>query len=236
MNVLPASETLALGRLGEAFGDPTRRLLYSFVSDAQEGLTATEAGRLAGLHRTVARGHLERLLELGLLTVARRKGPGGGRPSKVYLASRQPMTASLPPRRYERLASLLLDALSRSSDGKGTHEAAEASGWAFGREIAAAHGLSADEPTRLSPEDTQAWLDDNGYRATVTATGEQITLRIENCVFRELALASGNTVCALDQALIRGLLGLSRERLRVAGLIAAGDPCCLFEFLLPTAD
>jgi len=233
VNVLPPSEARLLGRLGDGFGDPTRRLLYSLVTDATDGLTAAEAGHLACVHRTVARAHLERLVQIGLLSVSSRRGPGGGRPSKVYRAPEHPLSVAVPPRRYEHLAGLLLRALSQAVDEAAAAAAAEGVGWAYGREVAVGHppsdGDAAAGPggQRLSPSAVQTWLDDNGYRATVGA-GDSLTIEVANCVFRELAVASPVVVCSLDQALIRGLLGAPPESLEVVSRVVDGDAICRF--------
>jgi predicted ArsR family transcriptional regulator len=234
LNVLPPSEARLLGRLGEGFGDPTRRFLYSLAADADDGLTAAEAGRLAGLHRTVARAHLERLVELDLLSVSNRRGPGGGRPAKVYRPSKDPVSATLPPRRYERLAGLLVRTLAQLADEATAAAAAERIGWMYGREVASGHQLNDGEPSpapgapRLSPSAAQTWLDENGYRATLEV-GEKLTIEVANCVFRELAVSAPLLVCSLDRALIGGLLGAPPEALIAVSRVVDGDPVCRFE-------
>ncbi|WP_327091941.1 helix-turn-helix domain-containing protein [Nonomuraea sp. NBC_01738] len=76
-------DLLALAQLH----DPVRRALYEFVV-ARAGAGRAEAAEAAGVSRTLAAHHLDRLVEAGLLEsgfqAPVRKGPGSGRPAKVY--------------------------------------------------------------------------------------------------------------------------------------------------------
>jgi predicted ArsR family transcriptional regulator len=87
-----------------ALHDPVRRALYDYVV-AQE----------AGVSRTLAAFHLDKLAEAGLLEVdfmrltEARPGPGGGRPAKVYRRASAARKVTLPHRDYEQLAALLAE-------------------------------------------------------------------------------------------------------------------------------
>jgi predicted ArsR family transcriptional regulator len=239
MNVLADSEARVLATMGDAFGDPTRRALYRIAVQAAEPLSAGEAAAIVGVHRTVARAHLQRLAELGLLRAGVRRGPGGGRPAKVYAASTGSLTAALPPRRYERLAGLLAGALRGAADTEeAAVAAAEAAGWTYGRdEVArlAAAGAAAQEGScdgeRLTPAAAQRWLDDNGFRATVAA-GPTVDICLRNCVFRELAVTDPLLVCSLDRGVVRGLFAAPEGSVQHLSSIAAGDDRCRLQVTL----
>jgi len=238
MNVLPDSEARVLASMGDAFGDSTRRTLYRMVVEAADPLSAGEAGEMVGVHRTVARAHLQRLAELGLLQTRVRRGTGGGRPAKVYVASSKPLMAVLPPRRYERLAGLLVGALKQSAGEAEAVAAAAAVGWQFGRDEVtrlSASGTAVWEESgggpRLTPSAAQRWLDDNGFRATV-AGGSPVDVCIRNCVFRELAVADPALVCALDQGVLRGLFAAPESAVKLLSSIVAGDDCCRVQLTL----
>ena len=239
MNVLPHSEARALASMGEAFGDPTRRALYGLVVEAAEPLSAGEAADQVGVHRTVARAHLQRLTELGLLKVGVRRGAKGGRPAKVYAVAPGPLAVSLPPRRYERLAALLVGALKRSAgDDAEAAAVAAAIGWQFGREEVVRLGTTgtvvcagSGGVPRLTLPAAQRWLDDSGFRATVREEAP-FDICLRNCVFRELAAAEPLLVCALDRGILRGLFGASEDAVTVVSSIAAGDDCCRLRLTL----
>jgi len=74
-----------------------------------------DAAEAVEVSRQVAAYHLDRLADEGLLEVefrrlSGRSGPGAGRPSKLYQRSDQVHDVSIPPRRYELAARILLDA------------------------------------------------------------------------------------------------------------------------------
>ena len=73
-----------------ALADPLRRRLYDAVRERTDGLGREEAARIAQVPPHVARFHLDRLVDEGLLRVEQRRltgrtGPGAGRPANVYL-------------------------------------------------------------------------------------------------------------------------------------------------------
>ncbi len=66
--------------------------------------------------RQTAAYHLDRLADDGLLDIEFRRltglsGPGAGRPAKLYRKSTRSFSVSVPPRRYELAAKIMLEAL-----------------------------------------------------------------------------------------------------------------------------
>ena len=97
-----------------ALRDFTRRdILLRFYSD-RRARSVNEVAHAAGIHRSVAFDHLERLMALGYLEVERRRGLPG-KPAKIYRLTAGPLQISHPIRRYDVLA----EALARSFEGIG---------------------------------------------------------------------------------------------------------------------
>lgn len=99
--------------------DPGLSDALLFVRAQPRPVTADELAAAEGIHRNVARGRLERLTDAGLLVTSferrtGRSGPGAGRPAKTYAAGPELSALELPPRRYEELFSLVVDALPSS--------------------------------------------------------------------------------------------------------------------------
>src|SRR5262249_39298268 len=72
-----------------ALSAPSRRRLYDHISASSTPVGRDEAAAAAGISRSLAAYHLDRLAQAGLLetTFARpagRSGPGAGRPAKLY--------------------------------------------------------------------------------------------------------------------------------------------------------
>src|SRR2546423_9971891 len=72
-----------------ALEDQTRRRLYELVAAADAPLTRDDAAAATGIGRSLTAYHLDRLAAHGLLEVGyararERRGPGAGRPAKLY--------------------------------------------------------------------------------------------------------------------------------------------------------
>jgi predicted ArsR family transcriptional regulator len=226
-----------LGRIGEALGDGTRRSLYRHVVESQVPLSAGEVGDAFGLHRTVARSHLEKLVEMGLLQVGTRRRAQGGRPAKVYFPSKERLEVQLPPRRYEWLARLLVQLLGRLP---GEHaEMAVDVGRDFGHNLARAglvEGVAPTADARLTAGEVVRWLGESGYRARLhegqTGPPPKVTIDVTNCVYQEVAQLAPGVVCGFDQGMICGLLGVGPGQHRQVHSILSGDDFCRHEITL----
>ena len=89
-----AEFSAAVAAVTSAFGDPTRRQIYLFAREQDEGVTASDVAGRFGLHANVARHHLDKLSAGGYVEVfvsrpgaADAGAKGAGRPSKRYQAS-----------------------------------------------------------------------------------------------------------------------------------------------------
>lgn len=220
-------------RLADVFGDGTRRRIYRHVLDAGLPLSAAEVGAAFGLHRTVARAHLERLVEVGLLQVGLRRRASGGRPAKVYSPGDERLDVTVPTRRYEPLARLLLRVVAETTSESRAVVAAVAAGRAYGDEVARAVTGPAGQPVHLTPAEAQAWLAHAGYRSHVVNGGSgAVTLDVTNCVYRELALEYPDVVCAFDRGMFCGMLGVPPEAHQQTRSLVAGDDVCRHVFHL----
>lgn len=201
----------SLGKLAETFGDPTRRAILQHVLDAPTPLSASEVAEAFGLHRTVARAHLEKLVVTGLLeTGTRRAAVGGGRPAKVYAPSGERLEVILPPRRYESLAVILLDVVERLAPVWMAVHHAEAAGYAYGVRLRSE--LGGDESEGLDVERVCAWLAGEGYVPRCERQGDRDVFTLENCVYREIALEHPEIACAVTSGLLCGLLDVPPEQ------------------------
>jgi predicted ArsR family transcriptional regulator len=216
--VIPRRTAADLGDLGllRALADPVRRRLYEFVAAARGLVGRDEAAAHAGIGRTLAAYHLDRLAKDGLLDVsygrpAGRGGPGAGRPAKLYRRSQREFELRTPPRDYVLLAEILLRA---DEDGNGSVRAAvERSARALGEEI----GREADRAT------IEEILRARGYEPFVDEEG---VLRFGNCPFHTLAETHRSTVCSLNRALVAGILdGAGAQRQAALEPDRAG--CCV---------
>lgn len=195
--------------------EPARRQLYEVVVQADRPVGRDEAAARAGIGRSLAAYHLDRLAETGLLEVEfgrpeGRGGPGAGRPAKLYRPADRDFVVRTPPRDYATLAEILLRAEERSPAARSeVEQAANELGHDLGRH---ARSKSIEEVLRLRGYEP---YDDDG------------TLRFHNCPFHALVAEHRNSVCALNLALVEGIVAGSGER----GLQASLEPdrarCCV---------
>jgi predicted ArsR family transcriptional regulator len=201
--------------------DPVRRRLYEVVCERTEPVGRDEAAATAGVGRALAVYHLDKLVEVGLLTASYqrppgRSGPGAGRPSKLYARSDREFAVTVPPREYELAARLLVQAVESDPSGRSRVallDAARRLGSELGGRF---HGDAED--------DLVGTLAGQGYEPR---RGEDGVIRLRNCPFHQLAEHHRDIVCGMNLGLIEGI---------AAGLGAAGmrpvlDPqpghCCV---------
>src|SRR3954451_6293452 len=95
-----------------ALADPARRALYRYVAASASPVSRDQAAEDVGLARHTVKFHLDRLVDEGLLEteyrrLSGRRGPGAGRPSKLYRRSARQIAVTLPERHYD-VAGLIL--------------------------------------------------------------------------------------------------------------------------------
>lgn len=219
------------GALDDAavLAEPARRALYDYVSRAGREVGRDEAAKALKLQRPLAAFHLDKLVEAGFLEAAFRRlsgrgGPGAGRPSKVYLRSAKQIEVSVPPRRYDLLARLLVRAVAKggAATQRELARAAEELGARLAEEARASAGSRMDRAHLLAA--AERTLAAHGFEPRRRAPGE---IRLGNCPFGALAADHRDVVCEMNHRLMSGLAG----RLGVRGLRAELDPlpggCCV---------
>ncbi|MGW2706289.1 helix-turn-helix transcriptional regulator [Streptomyces sp. NPDC001340] len=210
--------------------EDSRRRMFTFVRRARRAVTRDEAAASVGISRKLAAFHLDKLVDAGLLR-ARYETPGGirkvGRQPKVYEPTDAQITVSIPDRRHEFLAELLLDAVLTEEAGENAAQAAVRTAEQRGRQVGEA-ARDETRPGRLGPERgltaCERLLDRYGYEP-VRETPTQ--LRLRNCPFHPLAAKAPDLVCGMNQAFLSGYL----DGLQVNGVqaILAPEPgeCCV---------
>lgn len=212
-----------------SLGEPARRALYLYVAGRPREVSRDEAARVAGISRSLAGFHLDRLVEEGLLEASFRRlsgrsGPGAGRPAKLYRRSNRQVEVTLPERRYELAARILASAID-ASDAPKTRKALVKTARGIGEQIGAdARSRVGSRPgrKRLLARMVDA-LSAQGYEPEA-AGGE---LRLRNCPFHALVAEHTDLVCGMNLALIEGVVeGLE---LPAAKPVLAPTPgmCCV---------
>ena len=217
---------MPLDRLAAA-GDPHLRRILGYARGRRDPFTAAEAATELDIHRNVARGRLDRLVEAGFLEVALerrggRRGPGAGRPAKVYRVAPELEGIEFPDRRLAELVSLLVEKV----PARGRARALRKAGEEFGRKLAAASGLTPSRAVATGLERLCGALGTLGFQASVVSVeGDRAELASPTCPLRPLVFE------CLDAGLIdRGMwAGLAERAVRgaTAGQVECETPRCL---------
>lgn len=210
--------------------DEQRRRMYRFTRRARRPVTREEAAADAGVSAKLAAFHLDKLVAAGLLR-ARYDNPGGirkvGRKPKVYEPTDADIRISIPERRPDVIAEILLDAVRAEEPGEGAGAAALRTARLRGEELGAAQ-RARTRPGRLGPERSvsagEAMLARFGFEPDRQSPTR---LRLLNCPFHQLAARSPELVCGINHAFIGGYL----TGLEAAGVEAVLAPrpgqCCV---------
>jgi predicted ArsR family transcriptional regulator len=183
-------EASEIDRAISALQDRTRRRILLDFYVHQPEWTVDDAAKAAGVHRTVAHAHLERLVALGYLVVGQRRGKSG-KPANLYRLAGQHIEFSYPVRRFARLAGLLAEGL--QTRGQEGIQAARDAGRRYGASLV-------DKPAD-SPESVLRQLAPLGADYFI-ADDHQVLAR--NCIFRQACAAAPDVVCELHAGLIEG--------------------------------
>jgi predicted ArsR family transcriptional regulator len=208
-----------------ALADPVRRSLYQFVVRQPEPVGRDQAAAGLALPRHTAKFHLDRLVEEGLLVtefrrLSGRRGPGAGRPAKLYRRAERQVAVSLPERRYDLAARLLARAVERAADeGTPVRTAVGEAAAEEGRRLAALPG----EPDRTAIEELTHVLAHQGYEPRV----EDEVVVLANCPFADLARDHTALVCGMNLDLLTALLAERGYPAISAELDPADGRCCV---------
>jgi len=209
--------------------DDTRRRMFAFCRRAGKAISRDEAAAEVGISRKLAAFHLERLVDAGLLR-AHYDRAGGirrvGRAPKMYEPAATDLQVSIPPRRPDLLAEILLDGVLNQDDVSPLESA---------RRAAFRHGKRVGEeerdrtrPGRLSAERaltmSEATLASVGFEPVRPRPG---CVRLQSCPFHPLAQSQPEAVCGINHAFVSGVV----SGLQATAINAVLDPesgeCCV---------
>jgi predicted ArsR family transcriptional regulator len=186
--------------------EPVRRALYRFVAAQAEPVSREEAAAGTAVAHHIAKFHLDKLVDDGLLDVEYRRPLG------------RQVSVSVPERRYELVGQLFARAVTRAERervpvSQALRQAAQEEGHTLGQVAL----QKADSKARSAVRDAAIQtLTDCGYEPRVDADG----VCLINCPFHSLAVEYTELVCGMNLHLMDGMLSC----LDRVGLEAKLDP------------
>jgi predicted ArsR family transcriptional regulator len=203
-----------LHRLLSALGEPTRRRAFDLVRRADRPLSRADVAAELGIGLRLAAFHLDKLVDERMLSAHyarpsdRAGGPGAGRPAKRYAATPARFDVTVPPRRYDIAARILLAAIPDDAQElvlPGAHR--------YGETLA-------HEQAELSLEEL---LVEVGYEPRTSADG---TIELSNCPFHELAEGAREATCRMNHAFLQGITSITAPA-HTAVLDPRPGHCCV---------
>ena len=229
----PAQQRDGLGEIS-ALAEPNRRALYEHVAATGDWVSRDQAADAVGLERGTAAHHLDRLAADGLLDVdyrrlSGRRGPGAGRPAKLYRRSPRQFEVSLPPRDYELAGHLLARAADKARTEhlditSALDDVARAEGQRLAEEVRA-QLVGADGRAATSRRNVVLQvLEHHGFEPCADDDG---TVALRNCPFHQLARQHRELICGMNHCLLDAAI----EDVGQTGLVARLEPedglCCV---------
>ncbi len=209
-------DVLALRVLAE----PQRARIYNHLAAVGEASSRHEVARALGIGRTLVAFHLDKLEQAGLIKQASpEENPPGrpGRPPQLFQVTGAELSASVPPRRYDLLAEVLVEAISEQRPDEELTDVALAVARRRGMDLAAQLG-----PTDRGSDETRGAIIDVFRRLGYEPTAEGAGVLLTNCPFHRLRQIAVELVCSINAALVAGYLeGLGTD----AGLVPRQRPC-----------
>jgi predicted ArsR family transcriptional regulator len=183
------------------------RATVLFVRGSAGPVTADDAAVALGVHRSVARSRLERLLRAGLVETrfarrSGRSGPGAGRPAKLYSAAPELQALEFPARRLPALVARLFDEL----PAQGREEALRRAGEGFGRDLVRAAGLQPTARLQDGLESVCAAVRSLGFQAALERMdGDVAVIATPTCPLRPLVTERPETA-HIDRGMWSGMV------------------------------
>jgi predicted ArsR family transcriptional regulator len=213
-----------------ALAEPVRRDLYLIVAGQLEAVSRDQAAAGVDVARHTAKFHLDRLVTDGLLAtefrrLSGRRGPGAGRPAKLYRRAEGEVAVSLPERTYDLAGGLMAQAIETSTaDGTPVLDALNTAAATYGATLG--EQARAVVGTTVSPDAARdaacRVLAESGYEPHL----HEDTILLRNCPFHALAQEHTSLVCGMNLALIRAVTDRLGDNL-TPRLDPADGRCCV---------
>ncbi|MBO8171161.1 MAG: helix-turn-helix domain-containing protein [Bacillaceae bacterium] len=225
-------------RLANVLADSTRFSIYQYIFNNRKAVTVHEVADKFDIHPNVARLHLSKLEDVNLLSSRSEKTGKGGRPSRLYHLSDEVISLQFPPRDYQLLAQIAIEALANL--GKEGQKALTRMGERFGRE-AARQAIEKEHITTRDRIDNRT-LDHihrlalaQGLNPQIEIQDDQsVRIKVFNCTFQETAMKYPQFVCQMHHAFLKGMFKefFSDVQVIEENSIIAGSSSCDYTILL----
>jgi predicted ArsR family transcriptional regulator len=194
-----------------ALGDATRRGIYVMIRESHDPITAAQIAREFDIHPNVARHHLDRLLSNEFIRVSDLPPgqPTAGRPAKRYEITEKAVTVQYSARKYDTLAELLTDVITRLDDGTAL-DVAEQVGREYGRQLGAEIGVPDEEGYEVAAMAVARAMMGTGLGASTVPAENRIVAQF--CPLADETADGSEIIRRIDHGVVQGLLESAASR------------------------
>jgi predicted ArsR family transcriptional regulator len=203
----------------KALGDNTRYAIYLELARSTTPLATADIADSLDLHANTVRPHLERMREIGLLSVEIDNRGTVGRPQHRYSLASDAPSLGLEPSAFRLLARLLAGVASvYAPDTETVAELGRAQGEVDAEAVAT--------ETAACVEALMVELADLGFDPAMATDGDHTSIAFTRCPFRELAEAFPDLVCHLHRGIVEGFVSsVGGARVTDFATLVDRDPC-----------
>lgn len=194
-----ADVEVALERVS-ALAEPTRLRIYQQLVREAGPVGRRELAEILGISENLLTFHLDRLAEAGIVRVvpAKREAGRRGRPARQYELVGDEVVATVPPRRYDRIAEVLALAAREQQPDESFQAAAERVATGYGDQL----GRQERAQSPSAPVDVTSRLAGLGYQPRA----QDVDVVLDNCPYDKLRQVNTPLVCGVNHALLGGYL------------------------------
>jgi predicted ArsR family transcriptional regulator len=213
-----------------ALEDDLRYAMYEFIRTTRGPVSREQAAAHVGISRKLAAFHLDKLVSAGLLR-SDFEPVGGlrkvGRIPKVYSPAETQIRISIPERRHDLLASILIDGVLAEGPQETARQAVMRAAQQRGHDAATSERRQV-RAGRLGPERaltlSERLLKQHGYEPERLSP---TCVRLLNCPFDPIPQQSRELVCGLNHAFLTGFIdGLGAPTVQALLEPRTGE-CCV---------
>ena len=195
-------------KITSTLADETRYLIYEHMLQHKNHFTVQDIADQFSIHPNVARLHLTKLSEIGVITADYLKTGKGGRPGRVYKATKEGITLTFPKREEPLLLNWTLQLVAEMGETALAHaqKISFDDGYTTMKSILLAkstgHTLTIEEKAELLTKSATLI----GYVPQIIEedTTKTITFSIHSCPFNNQLSVFSDIACTLHESYLKG--------------------------------
>jgi len=198
-------------KITNVLSDPTRFSIYEYITNLHAEVTVMDIANQFSIHPNVARHHLSKLEDVGMLKSENMKSGKGGRPSRYYKLSDELIEINFPYRDYRLLSKIAIESMLSLGPiaAKALYDTGKQYGINIMENLLQKRKMKREELTfhdKMEIFNQTATMLGFHPEILVKEDGHKVYFQVYNCPFKEVASEYKTLTCNTHIAFIKGLL------------------------------